>query len=145
MRTIGIQPGCTVLLVERRGDEFPAYNALVAGISMDESLAGAKGEPSIEVAFVVPDPAENAHRVLVVPGIVHVSHRDWIEGRAGLAYDELPYPPSGVCRFCHCTEHRACAGGCSWLDFEKTACSSLACIEKFQAEIVEEVSIEVRR
>lgn len=141
MRTIGIKPGDYVLLVERRGDEYPAYNALVVGMSMDEQLAGPKGEPSIEVAFVVPD--GEAHRVLVVPEIVHVTHRDWIEGRVGLAYDELPYPPRGVCRFCHCTEHRACTGGCSWLDLEETTCSSPACREKYWAENGEEVLTEV--
>jgi hypothetical protein len=142
MRTIGIQPGRNVLLVERRGDEFPAYNALVSGISMDEQLAGTKGEPSIEVAFIVPD--GEMHRVLVVPEIVHVSHRDWIEGRVGLAYDELPYPPRGVCRFCLCTENRACAGGCAWLDIDATACSAPACKEKFWAENAEEALIEVK-
>lgn len=32
--------------------------------------------------------------------------------------------PSGVCMFCHCTEHEACEGGCTWV--ERNLCSSCA-------------------
>lgn len=29
----------------------------------------------------------------------------------------------GVCRFCGCTETRACPGGCSWANATRTVCS----------------------
>lgn len=32
-------------------------------------------------------------------------------------------PASGTCRKCGCTEDKACAGGCSWMDAKKTCCS----------------------
>jgi hypothetical protein len=35
---------------------------------------------------------------------------------------------SGVCKFCTCTNDRACAGGCCWIDREETICS--ACVRK---------------
>lgn len=133
MRTIGISPGDWVLLLERRGEQEIVYNAMVASVSMDESLAGTKGEGSIRVVFVPVAERPDAG-VLIVPDVVHISHRDWLEGRAGLAYEELPHPPSGVCRFCRCTQQRACAGGCDWIDLEGTVCSSEECLEKYGAE-----------
>lgn len=33
----------------------------------------------------------------------------------------------GHCRICGCTEDRACAGGCSWTNPEKTLCSNPSC------------------
>lgn len=32
----------------------------------------------------------------------------------------------GTCRSCGCTTENACAGGCSWVDAERTLCSSCA-------------------
>lgn len=29
----------------------------------------------------------------------------------------------GVCRYCGCTDERACEGGCHWVDDEHTECS----------------------
>ena len=144
MRTMGITPGESVLLVEHRGEQQIVYNALVAGISMDEKLAGAHGEPAIEVSFVADSARERVgplpdvdpaikpwHPTLVVAGVVHISHRDWLERRSSLGYEELPGPPPGVCRYCKCTERRACPGGCMWLYPERTVCSSPACVAKF--------------
>jgi hypothetical protein len=100
MTTTGIKPGDAVQLLERDGEQTLAHNALVSGFSMDELLAGTHGEPAIEACFV----ATRSERrdkwggfpTLVVPGIVHVSHRDWIEGRAGLAYQELQAPATNA-------------------------------------------------
>lgn len=36
-------------------------------------------------------------------------------------------PVAGVCRFCGCTDERACRGGCWWADATRTVCS--ACME----------------
>lgn len=130
MRTIGLKPGDMTLVLERRGDQLLAHNALVIGSSMLPALAGAQGEMSIEAAFVVETPFGIA--MPKFEGIVHVSHMDWQEGRAGLAYEEIP-APSGVCRFCLCTEHRACPGGCQWLDADATICSAPACEARFRA------------
>jgi hypothetical protein len=129
---IGIKPGDAVLLVERRREQQIVYNALVVGISMNETLAGTHGEPSIEVAFfagmrALSDP------VLRLPEVVHISHKDWMEGRREMGYEELPSPPSGVCRFCGCTERRPCDGGCAWADPDDTICSSMACLAKYDA------------
>lgn len=95
MTTMGIRPGDVVLVTERRGAQQLAYHALVAGFSMDEGLAGAHGEPAIEACFVAlyaeaRAGAGRALPTLTVPGVVHISHRDFVEGRAGLGYEELP-------------------------------------------------------
>lgn len=36
----------------------------------------------------------------------------------------------GVCRFCGCTDERACDGGCTWVDPENTVCSQ--CVTELQ-------------
>jgi hypothetical protein len=105
---------------------------------MREELRGPNGEPSIEAAFVATsmpgyrtDLEGGGHAVLTVPRVVHITHRDWIERRASLGYEELPGPTPGVCRYCHCTERRACPGGCAWLYPERTVCSNPECEEKW--------------
>jgi hypothetical protein len=135
MTTMGIRPGDAVLVIERRGEQQLVYNALVAGFSMDEKLAGTRGEPAIEACFVATHAeARNVRSgglaTLTVPKVVHISHRDFIEGRAGLGYEELPGPVQGICRYCGCTERRACPGGCSWANLEETVCSAPECMTK---------------
>lgn len=34
-----------------------------------------------------------------------------------------PTTRPGVCEFCHCTDERACEGGCAWVNDEHTICS----------------------
>jgi hypothetical protein len=34
---------------------------------------------------------------------------------------------SGTCRWCGCTQERACAAGCSWANADQTLCSE--CVE----------------
>ena len=91
MRTMGILPGDAVLVIEHRGEQQIVYNALVAGISMRQELLGMKGEPAIEAVFVArqghTDLMEIGHAITSFDSVVHISHRDWIEGRAGLAYE----------------------------------------------------------
>lgn len=36
--------------------------------------------------------------------------------------------PAGTCRYCGCTEAKACAGGCAWVDQDETVCSTPACV-----------------
>jgi hypothetical protein len=103
MRSIGIAPGDAVMVVEHRGEQQIVYNALVAGISMDEKLAGTHGEPAIEASFVLTrhqysEALGGGHPVMTERGVVHISHRDWIEGRAGLGYEELPEPIAHLLR-----------------------------------------------
>jgi hypothetical protein len=151
MTTMGIRPGDAVLVIERRGEQQLVYNALAAGFSMDETLAGTHGEPAI-IAVFVGTHADGRSRytlekglpTLTVPRVVHISHRDFIEGRAGLGYEELPGPISGVCRYCRCTEQRACPGGCAWLDVESTVCSSPPCFAKFSEDLDRAFSDAVR-
>jgi len=129
MRSMGIASGDAVLVVEHRGEQDLVYHGLVASISMQERLLGAHGEPAIEAVFIGPRLAlEN------FTSVVHISHRDWLERRAGLAYEELPGCVPGMCRYCKCTEARACPGGCAWLYPERTVCSSPACEAKFVRE-----------
>jgi len=40
----------------------------------------------------------------------------------------IPQGEYGVCKLCGCTDAKACAAGCSWVDAEHTLCS--ACAEK---------------
>ena len=140
MRTLGIKPGDAVLVVEHRGEQKIVYNAIVAGISMRGELRGPKGEPAIEAAFVADQARERVgpvsgidyttkpwHPTLAISGVVHISHRDWIERRAILGYEDLPEFTPGVCRYCRCTDARACAGGCAWLFPEHTVCSAPEC------------------
>jgi hypothetical protein len=131
MRTIGLSPGDAVLLVEHRGEQQIVRNALALSVSMNPELAGSKGEASIRAAFAAAlTPQADGMVMLIKTNVVHISHRDWIEGRAAMAYEELPHAPRGVCRFCRCTEQRACAGGCGWLDDAQTICSGEPCRAK---------------
>ena len=148
MRSMGISPGDAVLVVEHRGEQQIVYNALVAGISMRQELAGSLGEPAIEAVFVADQARERVgpingidyrtrpwHPTLKVSGVVHISHRDWIERRTSLGYEELPGHVPGVCRYCKCTEDRACrladGGACSWIFPEHTVCSAPECQGRF--------------
>ena len=93
MRSMGISPGDAVFVIEHRGEQDIVYNGLVAGISMQEKLAGTHGEPAIEAAFVAQyhgSYGTKSHPILTAVEVVHTSHRDWIERRAGLGYEELP-------------------------------------------------------
>lgn len=138
MTTMGIRPGDAVLVIEQRGEQQLVYNGLVANLSMDERLAGTHGEPAIEASFVAIY-ADTRFRLdsgmatLTVPNVVHISHRDFAEGRAGLGYEEIQGLISGICRYCKCTDRRACRNGCAWLDPERTVCSSTRCWAKFLA------------
>jgi hypothetical protein len=44
---------------------------------------------------------------------------------------KLPPAPPGRCRYCRCTDARACEGGCAWYDRERTVCDSPDCVLKF--------------
>ena len=136
MRTMGITPGDAVLVIEHRGEQDIVYNGLVAAISMQEALVGTHGEPAIVAAFVLTRHVHSAalgggHPVMTPHDVVHISHIDWRERRAVLAYEELPEPIPGVCRYCKCTSNRACPGGCEWLYPERTVCSTQACAQQF--------------
>jgi hypothetical protein len=139
-RSTGIRPGDAVLVIRHLGEQEIAYNALVERISMRPELAGAKGEPAIKASFVAQQPhvelegTELRHATVSFEDIVHISHVDWIERRAGLGYEELPGAISGMCRYCRCTQLRACAGGCGWLDAEKTACSAQNCLRRWKED-----------
>ncbi len=39
------------------------------------------------------------------------------------------------CRFCGCTQARACPGGCGWLDRHHTVCSAPSCAAKYNAQL----------
>lgn len=133
MRTIGLKPGDWVLVLERRDEQIIVHNGVAVRLSMEPALAGVQGEHSVDVAFAA---ANELHQFA---DVVHVSHVDWLELRAGLAYEELPGPVMGICRFCRCTQERACDEGCAWLDLEGTVCSAQMCQEMLEAELEAEL------
>lgn len=45
----------------------------------------------------------------------------------------------GCCRYCGCTEERACPSGCAWVDPEASLCSSPGCL----AQVPEEELLEL--
>ena len=53
----------------------------------------------------------------------------------------LEMRPAGVCRFCGCTDARACEPGCFWIDLERTACSARACVDAFYGEYAPHVQM----
>ncbi len=71
--------------------------------------------------------------------------------------DDQPYSPrSGQCRYCGCTEARACGVlvtpgmeydpaviRCSWADAEQTICSNVACLERWRQESPAELDVDV--
>lgn len=42
----------------------------------------------------------------------------------------------GRCRYCRCTDARACPEGCAWLDLEQTVCDSPPCSLEFAQAIL---------
>lgn len=134
VRTMGTMPGDWVLLLERREEQVLVYQSMATRLSMDEALAGPLGHMSIDAAFVH-SVAERMPTMMVANDVVHHTHRDWMEGRSAFAYEELPSLPSGICRYCLCTEQRACEQGCSWVDRRQTVCSSEECVAQWRAEM----------
>jgi hypothetical protein len=51
----------------------------------------------------------------------------------------LTHRRPGRCRYCSCTEDRACDAGCWWYDEEQTVCSSETCVARFRAALAETV------
>jgi hypothetical protein len=43
----------------------------------------------------------------------------------------LPATTPGRCRYCRCTDARACDEGCAWLDRHGTVCSSPECVQRW--------------
>jgi hypothetical protein len=126
MTSIDLAPGCVVLVLERMKDHEHVCEGLVQSVSLREDRAGFYGEPVINVVYV----REGSGSIAYVRDVVHFSHPDWWNGEVTIAYEELPAFPAGVCRFCGCTERRACPGGCSWADQDKTVCSTNTCMAK---------------
>jgi hypothetical protein len=79
-----------VLVSEHRGEQEILHNALCSAISMQQRLLGTHGEPAIEVAIMVKTGRQGEAGLQLFPRVVHISHRDWIDGRAGLGYEEVP-------------------------------------------------------
>lgn len=91
MSTPGITRGGLVHLIERRGEQTIQHDALVLVMKMDPTLAGIRGEMAIDAVFVnaLRAPSEDWHDdLMVIRDVVHVSHRDWFDGRACIAYQE---------------------------------------------------------
>jgi len=85
-------------------------------------------------------PAGVAHELRATISELLLEHQ--VEGKDGLLEDlleaigiEPPPAPlelaaSGRCTVCGCTEDRACAGGCSWENAERTLCTRCASAER---------------
>jgi hypothetical protein len=91
MTTPGITRGCLVHLIERRGEQQIQHDALVLSMSMEQDLAGTHGEMAIDAVFVNALRAPSSDwrdDLLHIRAVVHISHHDWIERRACIAYEE---------------------------------------------------------
>jgi hypothetical protein len=96
MSSPGIKRGGLVHLIERRGEQLVQHNALVLAMSMDTRSRGSHGEMSIDAVFVNPlrplegevltDPRD---ALMLIENVVHISHRDWIEQRVCVAYEQI--------------------------------------------------------
>lgn len=42
----------------------------------------------------------------------------------------------GRCRYCRCTDERACDDGCSWADLQNTVCDSQECLRRWAEALV---------
>jgi hypothetical protein len=49
----------------------------------------------------------------------------------------------GRCRYCRCTDERACDDGCSWADFQHTVCDSPWCLQRWAAALIKELRLRV--
>lgn len=81
----------------------------------------------------------NAQKILEVSPDV-LSESAWLE--PVVSSNMLTITRPGRCRYCRCTDLRACDEGCAWLDKEHTVCNSLPCVERFQNKVRE---IEVKK
>ena len=80
-------------LIERRGEQQIQYDALVLAMSMQAQLRGVHGEMAIDAVCVNPlhTPAKGdspEEHLIYFTDVVHVSHRDWIERRTHIGYEE---------------------------------------------------------
>ena len=65
------------------------------------------------------------------------------DGDTLLIVNPLPLTRRGVCRYCGCSDSRACTvrvhlnlwRGCAWMDTEHTVCDHPACTQQWIAEI----------
>lgn len=60
--------------------------------------------------------------VFLLGGAIWILLMMWLEFR-----DRRENGTPGVCRYCGCTDDRACNGGCSWLDETHTSCDAPLC------------------
>jgi len=91
MSTPGISRGGLVHLLERRDEQIIQHDALVLAMTMDTTLAGPHGEMAIDAVFVNALRAPSRYwqdDLMAIFNVVHVSHHDWIERRACIAYQE---------------------------------------------------------
>jgi hypothetical protein len=85
-----------VHLIERRGEQQVQHDALVHSMSMAPEMAGTRGEMAIDAVFVnalrAPSTEDWRDDLMLIRDVVHISHHDWIERRACIAYEEaLPF------------------------------------------------------
>lgn len=120
MRIVVLWPGDYVHVVERRGPALVYHHGLVAGISMDERLLGEGKKPALHVQIVFWDGQRAVSREF--ENVVHVTHADWKDGRAALAYTERVLAAE-ECRYCGAPVSR-----------DKTYCDSPVCGERFREE-----------
>ena len=86
----------------------------------------------------------NAVRVVVLDGdralCLNESQLDtWWQNLAPVTkaeiYEQVLGDADERCRYCGCTQQRACPGSCSWLDSNHTVCSAPACAAKYTASL----------
>ena len=92
------------------------------------------------------EPSPDAIRCVVLDGLRAVCHTEatldtwWAnlspDQKAAIYERDMdePHLVSGICRYCGCTDNRACNPLCAWITPDHTVCSADPCVEQYESD-----------